>query len=550
LYHLLIVDDEHHIVNWLAQLFQDQTDLELEIYKAYSGNDALKIFGNQKMDVLLIDIQMPGINGLEVASRVSIQWPACRIIFLTGYSNFDYIYQADKYKNATYLLKTESDEGIITAVRTSIESLQKERQSMELLSQVKQKENLLHLTMQRNFLKDIILGKPLSNLSEHLPLYAPEWNFDLQKPVYLMYMRMKWHPKFQFSTEYNLKLLKLVQIMENLLYDRFQFSLLDLEDSTIVWFFQPNPELEAANSQLIPVYLKNMMDEFISLCNTRILSNVILVFRSLPTPWNMVCQTYQILSMYYEEKIPQRLQSNALAITLDDDTWQSLLLKEKDHSTSTLRSYRQTSDLSLYLYQGDQKGFTEAIDQISENLLNIKSMHYLPALEMYMNVSLLLMKYITQNELEAKLSLKIGFYQLYYINNFTSWAQAFDYLKDISYHIFSIMAHDELSRNQKIVKFIKAYINEHLSENLTLTSIADVVNYNASYISRLFKHVAGMGLWEYINSVRVEKGKWLLRNTNDTIQTIATKTGFDTTQYFSMVFKKSTGVTPRDYRNQ
>lgn len=66
---LLIVDDEHHIVNWLAELFESCTELDLEIMKAYSGYETLQLLENYKMDIILLDIQMPGISGLEVAEK-------------------------------------------------------------------------------------------------------------------------------------------------------------------------------------------------------------------------------------------------------------------------------------------------------------------------------------------------------------------------------------------------------------------------------------------------------------------------------------------------
>ena len=61
---LLIVDDEHHIVNWLADLFEG-LHLDLSIYTAYNGEDALQLLRNIKIDIVLLDIRMPGMNGIE-----------------------------------------------------------------------------------------------------------------------------------------------------------------------------------------------------------------------------------------------------------------------------------------------------------------------------------------------------------------------------------------------------------------------------------------------------------------------------------------------------
>ena len=104
MYRLLIVDDEYHIVDWLTELFLEQKKVELEIYRAYLAREALDILDQVKIDVVLSDIRMPGIDGFELADRIRDNWPEARIIFLTGYNDFDYAYRANQYQNIRYLL--------------------------------------------------------------------------------------------------------------------------------------------------------------------------------------------------------------------------------------------------------------------------------------------------------------------------------------------------------------------------------------------------------------------------------------------------------------
>ena len=79
---LLIVDDEHHIVNWLAELFSSRQEMDLEIMKAYSGYETLELLKKYKMDLILLDIQMPGMSGLEVAEKALADWPTTQIILI------------------------------------------------------------------------------------------------------------------------------------------------------------------------------------------------------------------------------------------------------------------------------------------------------------------------------------------------------------------------------------------------------------------------------------------------------------------------------------
>ena len=90
MYRLLIVDDEYQIVDWLYELFRGIPYLDLDICKAYSGSEALEWLNRTKIDIVITDICMPGIDGLELADRIYKNWPFCKLIFLTGYDEFDF----------------------------------------------------------------------------------------------------------------------------------------------------------------------------------------------------------------------------------------------------------------------------------------------------------------------------------------------------------------------------------------------------------------------------------------------------------------------------
>ena len=93
------------------------------------------------------------------------------------------------------------------------------------------------------------------------------------------------------------------------------------------------------------------------------------------------------------------------------------------------------------------------------------------------------------------------------------------------------------------------YIKQNYNRNLTLEETAGYVHLNPSYFSSLFKQTCGSSFKEYLNYVRVEESKHLLTNTNYSIIDIALSTGFENQSYFTKVFKKYTGLTPKQYRN-
>lgn len=104
------------------------------------------------------------------------------------------------------------------------------------------------------------------------------------------------------------------------------------------------------------------------------------------------------------------------------------------------------------------------------------------------------------------------------------------------------------SKGNEIIKKAIRYISQNFSRNLTLDEVADHVHLNPAYFSTLFKQSTGSSFKEYLNMVRIEESKRLLSNTDYSIIDISLATGFEDQSYFSKVFKKYTGLTPKQYR--
>ncbi len=104
------------------------------------------------------------------------------------------------------------------------------------------------------------------------------------------------------------------------------------------------------------------------------------------------------------------------------------------------------------------------------------------------------------------------------------------------------------SKNNEIVKKSMLYISQNFNRQITLDETAEHVHLHPSYFSTLFKQSTGSSFKEYLNMVRIEESKRLLANTDFSIIDIAIAAGFEDQSYFSKVFKKYTGITPKQYR--
>ena len=133
IYKVLVVDDEPYIVNWISQMLLASTKYNFKVYKADSAKKALNILEEYAIDILMTDIKMPGISGVELSKIVRKRWPECKMIFISAYSDFEYAKEALSSGVVEYILKTQEDEEIFEAVDKCIDLLEKDKMSKKLL---------------------------------------------------------------------------------------------------------------------------------------------------------------------------------------------------------------------------------------------------------------------------------------------------------------------------------------------------------------------------------------------------------------------------------
>lgn len=539
---LLIVDDEHHIVNWLADLFEG-LHLDLSIYTAYNGEDALQLLRNIKIDIVLLDIRMPGMNGIEVSENILADWPGCHIIFLTGYNQFDYIYYANKHKQIDYLLKTECDEEIIRAVTNAIEAIDNEQKQREMSIQATSKEQLINHLFQRKYLRKLFMEGSLIESNAYTTI--PDSPLRIDQPVLLLYGKIYSPAADSYYDQFYEMISRSIQVMEQVLYHKFHYAMLDYDESTMVWFLQPTAEFTERNSQSPLQYIKECFDDIISFYKRNSSCEIMLLLYHEEVAWKDVHNAFLLMN-----------QSASLSSSGSRQSYGAIYQKSPTaHMTAQTTDVNflsscnaKLNEMSYCLSRGDIQQFAILLKQIELSCPKSASMHHLPTVEIYQRISSLLISYINKHQLLEYITPQLGLYPLYCTYDFETWQVAFAYLNELTKNIFALSQDSLPDSAQKLVSSIKDYVHSHLSSNLTLAALSDVVNYNSAYVSRVFKQTSGINLSSYITTCRVNAAKELLQTTQDSISSIAEKVGFDTPQYFSMVFQKQVGLSPSKFR--
>ncbi|WP_042160950.1 response regulator transcription factor [Paenibacillus gorillae] len=558
MHRLMIVDDERHIVDWLYDLFMDQLDMDLDIIKAYSGKEALQNLECAKIDIVLSDIRMPGMSGLELMGKIKDSWPGCKIVFLTGFNDFEYIYSAVKQNGVSYLLKTEDDDEIVDTVKQAISSLEQELGNRQLRSRVLEREELVSHLLRKELLLDVIGGKVRLADADRGWLDKLDIPFDENRPVLLLFGRVHGGIVSQDYSERFLSLRGLSSLTGQYVAPFASHVLIDIGKYDLLWLIQPVKRMEEdadavyeSDEQLwrrTMLFVKGNLETLQAASEEALETKISFLLYDQPVAWSSVQESWDLLKAMADMRIhsprgmPVVCSIDAEAVSAFDAANKAAL----DGSAYA----RKTEALQDCLEQGLRKEFFEKLDEVDKGLSAVTRMRDLSASQVYGTISLLFLTYINKHRLADKLHDRIPLGRLIPATGFDSWRESFDYLRELGHAVFALKEDEQTSREGELIERIIAFVRGNLHGELTLIRISEKVNYNPSYVSRLFKQETGTNLFDYINKARIGKAKELLEDGTRPIQDIARAVGFDSPQYFATAFKKMTGKTPNEYRNQ
>lgn len=134
--------------------------------------------------------------------------------------------------------------------------------------------------------------------------------------------------------------------------------------------------------------------------------------------------------------------------------------------------------------------------------------------------------------------------------NYEEFGSCIDNLKISIYESRANTQADSEKREERVISSITRYMQEHLSEEISLSVLAEEFHLNPQYISQLFKNEIGVGFLAYLTNIRIEKAKKLLLSTSLSVTEISERTGYGDYRVFTKVFKKTEGITPSQFRRE
>ncbi|MDD2972060.1 MAG: response regulator [Lachnospiraceae bacterium] len=524
---VMIVDDNHISVEGILKNV-DWNILDCNVIACkYDGTSAAETITNHSIDLIISDIEMPGLTGLELAKIALKKNSFTKVILISAFDEFEYARQALRVGVFDYIEKPLDYDYLTEKVMNAIKELQKEELEVELLEKSKP-------AMVNNFFSRLIHTNhaearySLSDYPDYLSLHL-ECHFYCSV---LLEIENRDEIREQLGIQrFHLELANLqTYIQEHSAHLNLSYILSDLRGpicilghnfSNQVYFHK---ELYSIFTDLENYYTNSSFKLIMGIGNT------------VKNLWDMSL-SYQSAkkALEYRFFFPQQTIFDAR------DNKGSIL-------TNELFINNKDDVLIQLICKKDKVGLKDWIENFSEGLVSkcqTKNLLFIRIYDVLGNV----LRFLYEMNIDCS-CIEREITQVYAkIDTFHTSEELVNWLYDICALISEQSDHSSQTYHKQICDTVVNYIKQHYSENtLCLNDIADAVMISPTYLSALYKKSTSQNISDTITSVRIETACDLLLHSTISLKEISEKVGYTNQYYFSSCFKKKTGQTPSEYR--
>jgi two-component system response regulator YesN len=525
---ILIVDDEVYITEGIRQSI-DWAELEIEnVYTAYSMKQAIDIFMQHEIDIIICDIQMPKGSGLDLLAWIRKQGYGTVCIFLTSYAIFDYANKAIRLESMDYVLKPIPYGELTKIIKKAVLKV-KEQQINKKKDLMAKYWNDSQVKLAEQFWFRLAQGVIVPNINqisrEAVGLYPDKPFLNLNYcPILLQLI-----PSSDEAREWEISLVEyaLKNIIEETLFQNKDLSAISrMGNELYLVIIGVSPGNENKND------LAGQCKDVISCCSS-ILPYIITCYMSDFVKIDAIPQAAARLLSAMETKIPY--ENTVYILEEKTDAAADLNINELNQWIDDIFTGNFEATVEKVFHWLDIHAKNKTADRI---MLKKLYHDFLQGIYIYLNKRQIQAHLLFQDEE----SLRITEQATRSIKDMKIWI---DHTTRKALRFF-----EEVGSAASVIDMIKQYVREHLGEDLSRRDISDKVYLTPDYISHYFKERTGVSLTDYIRIERVKEAKKLLRTTNLTICEISLRVGYPSISYFSKIFKRSTGLTPQEYRKQ
>lgn len=521
---VLVVDDEFYTRKAITKMLNEKYGDILTIDEVENGEKAIKITNKEIPDVVLTDIRMPEVNGLQLAKYISENNLKCSVIIFSGYADFEYAQEAIKYGVKDYILKPVKKENLF-------EVIDKVQVKIDKTKNIEADEKVL-----KNKLMEADRVLVESSLNAMIEKNREESDFS-----YCKLLKMGKEPL-------SFKVFVLLQ------KDIFKNS----DRTELREAFEKNME-GLVNTFFSSTY-KN---ELVIICFGMEVKNKF-EYMNLPKQYNHINKVFHSLdegksvigaSNVFSTEIPLYAayeEAKRAALTHFIFGWGKIYEFENIKELWVRKKYPYNEELRILKHLLEDGKEELAVSHIKKVFLKIKKEKIIPFIfleDTCIKVSNIINGVwddLLRNDsetIDSKLVKRFDFSNFYDNNSIESY-----YYYRIK-KVCNALERKKYDKQINLVSELQKYIQEHYYEDISFEEIArEVFFMSFSYLSRIFKAETGDTFSNALLKIRMEKAKQLLMEKDIPITQVAVLTGYNNTAYFTKIFKKYYGKTPGDYK--
>ncbi len=514
-YKCIIIDDEPLICRLVNKLGNwEELDIEV-VAVCYDGESALREIMKHKPDIVFSDIRVPIYNGIEIMEHVQEAGLHPLFVIISGYSEFEYAQKAIRLKAVDYLVKPIQKDKLNDALLRCCDLLSQESERHATSSALADayKELLWNDLYNRKY--------NCQTAGDFMEKYGAVWRDRMHYVAAISVSRP------ELSEHHALYIDKVVTIFSNT-FEKLTYSCDSSSGCIYLCFSLDNNDNNRAETifQKLFIDIKHLEETLNFFSLTIGYSDPFYT----PDKYLDALKEAQIASFYRFEKGANAIYSYSK-------------LPDTVYSYKNLINEAFTKNIIYYADSLNIKQLNGLLLDFKTKFLQHSNRDFIDLIEFCIHFLNTVMN-TTQFPEQEILREKFRFDYQYCI----TYDSIFQLLENYICNIINKKKEEAFVELSASVKSARDYINEHYTEKIYLDDIAKAISLSSTYLSSIFKKESGVNITDYINSVRCDAAKDLLKTTPLSIITIAEQVGYSDEKYFQHQFKKFVGITPAQFR--
>ena len=532
MYKVLLVDDEALIREAISENIQWEEMGFAFMGACENGKQAIEMIEKEQPDLLLTDINMPFVDGMDLTKYVYENYPDTKVIIISGFDEFEYAKNAVKYQVLEYILKPITPMVFSETLLRVKKMFDERRESQRDMKKIRSAYVSNLPTLQGRYLHHLLNGTvDYSKLSEkqedlRLNLDAHCYNTalvegDSLEPFTKQYANVK--DELALFAIYNIT----AEIVSE---ENCGIVFQSMDEKTVILFMGDKKEhLKQQVKEVLPK-IRQAIEEFLQIQVTIAVGKNVSCLEELPDSFAKTKSALEYKFMLggnqtIEAEEYEEIRNSAKYVDIFE--WASRI-------ATAIRTNKKEDVLART---------EEFMAQIKMSYVN-KNRSIVYAQNLLLSVlNLLEMPEELEEEVYAKERAFVN--EIYEFENLDALTKELTEIFDV---ILNRMSNQRDSYGKRQALLALEYIDEHYADSsITLNSVCNALAMSTSYFSSIFKNYTGETFIEALTKKRIEKAKILLEQTNKKTYEIAEQVGYSDAHYFSVTFKKVTGKTPTEY---